>query len=240
MRSKSDQSISVFFPCYNDSKTIGKLIKDALFVLKELTKTYEVIVIDDGSTDGSRELLKDLAKRQPKLKVVFHQSNQGYGGALISGFKNAKYDLCFYTDGDGQYNVKELAILFSLMTEDVNFINGIKMSRHDPTYRIIIGNLYSFMARWLFWLPIQDIDCDFRLVRKSIYSKLDLKSKSGTICIELIKKSQRAGAVFRQVSVHHFERPFGQSQFFRPKHLLRTFWEIIFLWFNLMVKEKFK
>lgn len=233
-------SISVFFPCYNDKKTIGRLVTDSLGILRKLTDNYEVIVVDDGSNDGSPQILKNLAKRFRKFKPVFHEKNQGYGGALRTGFKNATKELVFYTDGDGQYDVKELPILLSLMTKDVDFINGIKMSRHDPTYRIFIGNLYSFVARWLFFLITYDVDCDFRLMRRSILKKLDLKSNSGSICVELVKKAQRSGAKFRQVSVHHRERRWGQSQFFRVDRILTTFFELGRLWIKLMVIDKMK
>ena len=233
-------SISVFFPCYNDAKSIGKLVLDSFLILKKITRDYEVVVVDDGSSDKSREVLKKLAEKHPKLKLVFHKRNLGYGGALRTGFKTVTKELVFYTDGDGQYDVKELPILLSLMTEDVDFVNGIKMSRHDPTYRIFIGNLYSFVARWLFFLPIYDVDCDFRLIRRLLLKKLDLKSNSGSICVELVKSSQRAGVKFRQVSIHHRERRWGQSQFFRIDRILTTFFELGRLWIKLMVIDKMK
>lgn len=235
----SKPSISVFFPCYNDSQSIKSLVVDAFSVLKKLTDTYEVIVIDDGSDDSSRQILKNLTKKYSRLNLIFHNKNQGYGGALRSGFGAAKYDLIFYTDGDGQYDVKELPILVSLMSKDINFINGIKLTRQDPTYRVVIGNLYSFLVRWLFWLPIVDVDCDFRLIRKDLITKLDLKSNSGSICVELVKGAQRSGGKFRQVSIHHFERRFGNSQFFRPDRILFTLFELSRLWIKLMVIDKF-
>ncbi|MBI2034546.1 MAG: glycosyltransferase family 2 protein [Candidatus Levybacteria bacterium] len=235
---KTKEGISVFFPCYNDEKSIDKLVADAFTQLSKLTDRYEVIVIDDGSRDGSRKVLQSLAKQYKDLRLIFHKKNRGYGGALRSGFKAAKYRLVFYTDGDGQYDVKELPILVALMSEDVDFVNGIKLARQDPTYRIVIGNIYSFVTRWLFWLPIVDVDCDFRLIRKSILKRIRLRSNSGSICIELVKKSQRAGASFRQVSIHHYERRFGHSQFFRPKYLLRTFWELTSLWIVVMLLRR--
>lgn len=230
-------SISVFFPCYNDAESIGELIENAFSVLQKLTSDYEVIVIDDASTDKSREVLEELSKRYKKLKLVFHDKNKGYGGALKTGFKEASKELVFYTDGDGQYDVKELPLLLNLMTDDVNFINGIKMTRRDPTYRVLAGNLYSFFARWLFWLPVYDVDCDFRLIKKDLLKKLHLTGGSGSICVELVKKAQRAGGKFRQVSVHHFERKFGQSQFFRPERIFTTLAELAKLWFELMVVD---
>lgn len=231
-------SLSIFFPCYNDERTIGKLVQDAILTVRKLTKDFEVIVVDDSSVDKSREVLKRLSKKYDNLKLIFHKKNMGYGGALKSGFRTSSKKLIFYTDGDGQYDVKELPVLVGLMTKDVDFINGIKMSRHDPTYRIFLGNLYSFLARWLFFLPIYDVDCDFRLMRKKIINKLNLTSSSGSICVELVKKAQREGAKFRQVSVHHYERRYGQSQFFRADRLFSTFWELTNLWIKLMIIRK--
>jgi len=228
------QSISVFFPCYNDAKSIGRLVHDAHRTLAAITKRWEIIVVNDGSTDESADVLKLLAHTIPNMRIVRHQKNLGYGAALRSGFKAAKNDLVFYTDGDGQYDPKELSLLLPLMTADIDFVNGIKISRRDPTYRIVLGNWYSLFARWLFWLPIYDVDCDFRLIRRSIVKKILLTSNSGAICIELVKKAERAGAHFRQVSIHHYERRFGRSQFFRMDRLLSTLTELSVLLWQLM------
>ena len=132
----------------------------------------------------------------------------------------------------------ELPLLVSLMTRDVNFINGIKMERGDARYRIFFGNLHKFFNRWLFWLPVYDVDCDFRLIRKSLLDKINLNSNSGSICIELVKKAQRAGAKFREVSVHHYERKYGQSQFFRVDKIVSTYLDIAKLWLDLNVFGK--
>ncbi len=232
-------SISVFFPCYNDVHTISCLVEKALAILPTLTDKFEVIVIDDGSSDGSQKLLRDLARKYPNVfRPIFHRTNRGYGGALKDGFKNARHDLVFYTDGDGQYDVAELPILWNLMTPDVNFINGIKMERMDFVYRVIVGNFYALLMRWAFLLPIYDVDCDFRLIRRSLLSKLKLKGDGGSICVELVKRAQNAGAKFRQVSVHHYPRRYGESQFFKPIRLMKTFRELIPLWWKLMVKKK--
>lgn len=214
------------------------LVKQVDKILKEICSKYQIIVIDDGSTDGSRELLKEIKKDFSHLEVIFHRKNKGYGGALISGFKAAKYSLVFYTDGDAQYDVAELPILLDLMTKDVNFVNGIKMERQDFAYRVIVGNLYAIAMRWAFFLPIIDVDCDFRLIRKSVIDKLKLRQQSGAICVELVKKAQRAGGKFRQVSVHHRDRVYGQSQFFRVDRVAKTLLDLLKLWWELMIQGK--
>ena len=233
-------SISVFFPCYNDANTIGDLVIEAERQLRQLTDDYEIIVVNDGSSDNSAEVLRQLAATTPRLTVVTHERNRGYGAALRSGFAAATKDLVFYTDGDGQYDVRELPVLLMLLTDDTDFVNGMKMARQDPTYRVHAGNLHRFLMRWLFWLPINDVDCDFRLVRRRILHGIELRSTSGSICVELVKHAQRAGAQFREVSVHHYARRYGQSQFFKPGKILSTYLHLAVMWLELMVVDTFR
>ena len=233
-------SMSVFFPCYNDSMTIGDLVLEAERQLQQLTDDFEIIVVNDGSADNSAEVLRDLQHRVPALRVVTHERNRGYGAALRSGFSAATKDVVFYTDGDGQYDVRELPVLLMLLTDDTDFVNGMKMTRQDPTYRVHAGHLHRFLMRWLFWLPINDVDCDFRLVRRRILQRIDLRSTSGSICVELVKHAQRAGAGFREVSVHHYARRWGQSQFFRPGRILETYLHLASMWIELMVVDRFR
>jgi glycosyltransferase involved in cell wall biosynthesis len=228
-------SISAFFPCYNDEGTIGGLVREVDAQLRCATDDYEIIVVNDGSRDGSAALLAELAQQVPRLKVVTHAVNRGYGGALRSGFAAATKDLVFYTDGDGQYDVKELPIMLALLVDDTDFVNGMKMARSDPAYRVFVGNLHKFVTRWAFWLPIDDVDCDYRLIRRSLLDRIELRSNSGSICVELVKRAQRAGARFRQVSVRHYSRQFGRSQFFRPGRILRTYVELARMWIALLL-----
>jgi glycosyltransferase involved in cell wall biosynthesis len=228
-------SISAFFPCYNDESTIGPLVRRAAEQLALVADDFEILVINDGSQDGSAAVLDSLSRELACLRVITHSSNRGYGGALRSGFSNATKDLIFYTDGDGQYDVRELPLLLMLLTQDTDFVNGMKMTRQDPGYRVFAGNLHRFVTRWSFWLPITDVDCDFRLVRRSIIERVRLTQNSGSICVELVKLSQRAGAQFREVSVHHYARAFGQSQFFRPARIAKTYLDLVRLWVQLML-----
>jgi glycosyltransferase involved in cell wall biosynthesis len=236
----SSPSISAFFPCYNDAPTIGELVRNADCQLRQVTDDYEIIVVNDGSRDDSARVLMALQAELPALKVITHEVNRGYGGALRSGFAAASRDLVFYTDGDGQYDVKELPILLMLMTEDTHFVNGIKMARGDAAYRVHAGNVHKFLMRWSFWLPVIDVDCDFRLIRRSVLERVVLRSNSGSICVELIKDAERAGAQFREVSVHHYPRQFGESQFFRPGRIFKTYVDLARMWIELMIVAKFR
>jgi len=231
-------SITAFFPCYNDAKTIGALVLRADDALRQLTDDHEIIVVNDGSRDDSAAVLQSLLSRVERLRVVTHETNRGYGAALRSGFAHATKDLVFYTDGDGQYDVGEIGILLMLLTDDTHFVNGMKMTRQDPAYRVFVGNLHKFVTRWMFWLPIIDVDCDYRLIRRSILQTITLHSNSGSICVELVKKAQRAGAQFREVSVHHYARQSGGSEFFTLQRILHTYTDLAIMWFELMIAAR--
>ena len=211
------------------------MVLEAKAVAEKLTDNYEVIVIDDGSSDGARELLLDLQKEWPDLKLVFHEKNQGYGGALRSGFKAATKELVFYTDGDAQYDVSELPRLWEKLTPDIDIVNGYKIKRHDPFHRIVIGLVYQSFIRFAFWLPIRDIDCDFRLIRRKVFGSIQLSSTTGTITVELVKKLQNAGFRFAEAPVSHRFRTYGTSQFFNVKRVGKTLWRLLFLWFEVML-----
>jgi glycosyltransferase involved in cell wall biosynthesis len=233
-------SISAFFPCYNDAKTIGDLVVEAERQLRELTHDYEIIVVNDGSRDESAAVLSALSTQVEHLRVVTHPVNRGYGASLRSGFEHSTKELVFYTDGDGQYDVREIPLLLMLLTDDTHLVNGMKMTRHDPPHRVFFGNLHRFVTRWSFWLPINDVDCDFRLIRRSVLEKLRLSSSSGSICVELVKQAQRAGAQFREVSVHHYARRSGVSEFFTPRRILHTYADLAVMWVELMLVAKLK
>lgn len=228
-------SLSIFFPCYNDKGTIASLVLEARRVAERLTDDFEIIVIDDGSSDGSRDLLLELQHQIVQLKLVFHEKNMGYGGALRSGFKTAGKEFIFYTDGDGQYDVKELPLLVEKMVDGIDVVNGYKIKRSDPWHRVVIGYVYQQVMRLVFWLPIKDPDCDFRLLRRKVFDKINLTSSTGTITIELVKKIQQAGFYFAEVGVHHYFRVYGQSQFFNFRRVFKTLYRLVGLWFEVMI-----
>lgn len=230
---RTDKSISVFFPAYNDSGTIASVVITALLTLREVTDDYEVIVINDGSRDFTPHILDELARQYKEVRVIHHPKNRGYGGALRSGFANATKDLVFYTDGDAQYDVRELKLLLAAMNEDVDLVNGYKIERNDPFHRIIIGKLYQYFIKLAFQLQLKDVDCDFRLIHRYVFDKVQLQSDSGVICVELMSKIQDAGFNLAEVPVHHFHRAYGKSQFFNFSRVYRTLSNLARLWIDL-------
>lgn len=231
-------SISVFFPAYNDAGTIASMVALSDRTLRRLTDDYEIIVVNDGSADNTAQVLSELEPLYPHLRVVHHPTNLGYGTALRTGFATATKDLIFYTDGDAQYDVRELEPLLARMTDDVDIVNGYKISRSDPLHRIIIGNIYCWIVKLTFGIRIKDVDCDFRVVRRSAYNRVRLYSASGTICVEMIKSFQDAGLRFAECPVHHYHRIYGQSQFFNFKRLFKTLLDLSRLWWKLVAKRR--
>jgi glycosyltransferase involved in cell wall biosynthesis len=230
--------LSVFFPAYNDSGTIASLVIRAVQVASQLTPDYEVIVVNDGSLDATADIADELAATYPHVRVVHHPRNRGYGGALRTGFATATKDLVFYTDGDAQYDPAEMVALWVRMSEDVDWVNGYKISRSDPVHRIVIGRIYHYTVKLLFGLRVRDVDCDFRLMRRHIFDRVSLEKNSGVICLEMMKKFQDAGFRVAEVPVHHYHRAYGRSQFFNVRRIFKTGIDVMRLWFALVVQKQ--
>lgn len=231
-------SITAFFPAFNDAGTIGSMVVSVIETLEELTDDYEVIVVENGSTDYTVQVLESLAEHYPHLRVFTHREPLGYGGALQVGFASATKDLIFYTDGDAQYDPRELKLLLPALREDIAIVNGWKIDRSDPLHRKVIGRVYHHTVKLLFGFQLRDVDCDFRLIRRDVFDLVELESDSGTICLELVKKLQDAGFSFAEVPVHHYHRTYGQSQFFNFPRLWRTGVQLIQLWWKLVVRRQ--
>jgi glycosyltransferase involved in cell wall biosynthesis len=228
--------LSVFFPAYNDSGTIASMVIRAVQAAAELTSDYEVIVVNDGSADATPAIVDELARTYSHVRVVHHPKNRGYGGALQTGFRSATKELIFYTDGDAQYDPAELAVLWARMTPDADLVNGYKISRSDPLHRVIIGRVYHHIVSLMFGLTVRDVDCDFRLMRRTIFERIDLEKTSGVICLELMKKIEDAGFRIVEVPVHHYHRAFGKSQFFNFRRIAKTGVDVLRLWFALVIR----
>jgi glycosyltransferase involved in cell wall biosynthesis len=229
-------SLSVFFPAYNDAPSLPKLLAKTFEVLELHVADYEVIVVNDASYDDTAAVLEQLRGQYgPRLRVVTHPQNRGYGGALRSGFEAATKEFVFYTDGDSQYDVDELPRLLDLVGPDTGLVNGFKLERHDPAHRIWIGKTYNFCARLLFRIRIRDIDCDYRLIRRSLLQRISLTSTSGTICVELVRKLEMTGCEVVETGVRHYARLYGKSQFFRLRSLATTLYELVRLWVRVVI-----
>jgi glycosyltransferase involved in cell wall biosynthesis len=232
-------AISVFFPCYNDEGTIAETVRIAVATIRKVgVCDAEVIVVNDGSTDGSAAVLAGLTADEPLLRVVTHDRNRGYGGALLSGFGAAKKQWVFYSDGDGQYDPAELELLVQHASEEVDVVQGYKIRRADGPVRAVIGRVYQRFVKFFFGLQIRDTDCDFRLIRHATLDEVELVHTTGVICVELVRKLQDVGARFTEVGVHHYRRVYGKSEFFRVGAIVRTLWGLAGLWIQLVVLRR--
>ena len=235
-------SISAFFPAYNDAGTIASMVVSTDLTLRSLPEKYpcisddyEIVVVNDGSPDHTGQILEELKGRYPRLRVITHERNRGYGGALRTGFASATRDLVFYTDGDAQYDPRELERLVAALGDHVDMVQGYKIARNDPIERKIIGRVYHALVNLLFDLRMRDVDCDFRLIRREVFDVVDLEKNSGVICVELMTKFRQAGGRLVEVPVHHYHRAYGVSQFFNVRRVARVGIDLMKLWFALKV-----
>lgn len=228
------QNISIILPCYNEEKNIARQISYANSTLNKITDDYEIIIVNDGSTDGSRVLLEQLAKDNDKIKVISHKSNLAYGKALKSGFKQATKDLVFFTSMDNQYDINQINTFLQYIVHN-DIVIGYRAKRKDPFYRIFIAKSYNLLIRILYGLEIQDIDCAFKLFRKNVISRLQIKSQYSFIDAEILLKAKKSGYSIKQLEVQHYPRMLGSStvgfkaivltlietiKFYRELHLL--------------------
>ena len=227
--------VSFFFPAYNDGGTIASLVIRAVQVASRLTPDFEVIIVNDGSSDDTRAIADELARTYPQVRAIHHTHNRGYGGALRTGFASATKDLIAYTDGDAQYDPTELELLWQRLTPDVDVVTGYKISRSDPLHRIIIGRVYHHVVKLLFNLRVRDVDCDFRLMRREVFNRVRLERDTGVICLEMMRKIQDAGFRTVEVPVHHYHRAHGRSQFFNFRRVFWTGIDVLKLWVHLVI-----
>ncbi len=233
---KTRHSISVFFPLYNDAPSVGVMVARAVSVLEQCADDWEIILVEDCSPDNVGELADRLAKTDPRIRVIHHKTNRGYGGALRSGFAAARKDLIFYTDGDAQYDPRELSLLLPHI-ETADVVNGYKISRGDRMIRKVLGRIYHVTVKILFGLPLRDVDCDFRLFRREVFDCIELESDSGVICAEMMTKVIGAGFRVVQVPVHHYPRLAGESQFFKLNRVFQLACGVAKQWVKLILFE---
>jgi len=222
-------SISVFFPCYNEQGNIAGVVEKALAVLEKLNADFEVIIVDDGSIDGTGTIADELAGENDRVKVVHHRTNLGYGAALQSGFKAATKELVFYTDGDGQFDIKEMPALLTLM-EKCDIVSCYRLNRQDNLVRKINAWCWTKLVCLLFGMKIRDIDCAFKLYKREIFDKIKLVSTGALIDAEILARAVRKGYRVEQQGVHHYPRTAGAQTGANFRVILRAFKELFRLW----------
>jgi len=219
-------SISVFFPCYNEKENVGRTVENALVALEKLNADFEIIIVDDGSSDGTGQIADEIASRDSRLKAVHHRRNLGYGAALQSGFKAATKELVFYTDGDGQFDINEMPPLLPLI-EQYDIVSCYRLNRQDSIIRKINGWCWTKLACFLFRLKIRDIDCAFKLYKREIFDNIELSSTGALIDAEILARAAGKGYSITQKAVHHYPRTAGTQTGANLRVILRAFKELV-------------
>ena len=226
-------SLSIFFPFWNEEDNMESVVLPAISVAQEVAKKWEIIIVDDGSSDKTLEIAKKLLKKENHIRLVAHKKNRGYGAALKSGFAHAQYEYVVFTDGDGQFDFREVTkFIEKIETSDI--VIGNRIQRHDQPFRHILMNLLKVWDFVFFGFYFKDIDCGFKLFRKEALQKiLPLTSEGAMITTEILAKAIRAKLLIRQVDVHHFPRKAGDQSGGNIRVILRAVRESFVLWRQL-------
>jgi glycosyltransferase involved in cell wall biosynthesis len=230
-------SLSVFFPCYNEEANVENMIRLSQRILPELAEKWEIIPVNDGSKDKTGEIIDRLAKEDPNVHPVHHVKNQGYGGAVISGYNASKYDLVFFTDGDLQFDLRELTLLIEKLDEG-DLILGFRKNRRDPWPRKLNAFMWGSLVKTLFGFKVKDVDCAFKLIKRKVVDKVQLSAGGAMVSTELLARSNRAGFRFVEVGVTHYPRVAGTQTGANFKVILKAFRELFKLYGKIKNQPK--
>ena len=220
------------FPLYKDKSTVKKMIFNSLKVLKKTKKKFDIVIVDDGCPENSGLYAKKISKNIPQVKVLFHKTNKGYGSAIKTGLKNCKGDWIFQTDGDAEYDVKDLFKLLSKSTNS-DLVITYRFKKKYKTGRIIISWIYNLLLRAIFCIDFKDISTGSRLISKKLVKKINLFSNSPFIGAELAIKSYYSGFKVKEVGIHTYPRTFGTGSSVSIKNILLTIKDMIKFYFKI-------
>jgi len=225
-------SLSVFFPAFNEEAIIEKTVTDAVSACAPLTDDLEVLVVDDGSADQTSAIVQRMTIADPRVRLIRHERNRGYGAALRTGFAAARKELVFFSDADGQFDLRELPGLLALVAQ-APVVVGFRIKRNDPPHRLFIAKTYKLIVRLVFGLQVRDIDCAFKLFRRDVFEGILLESNGAFISSELLIKLKRRGVPILERGVNHYPRTTGYSKGAGVGVILKTIKDILRLRFGM-------
>ena len=228
MARRAPTSLTYFFPAYNEAGNLGPMVKQALQVLPGFVDRFQVVIVDDGSTDGTAAEADALAAAHPEVKVEHHPTNRGYGEAIRTGIKASDGDVIAYTDGDRQFDLAELSLLWPEL-EDADVVVGYRIKRADPPHRLFIAWTYNRLLRLVFGLRVRDVDCAFKLIRREVADAVDPDAGGAFFSAEFLLRARHLGFTVVEVGVHHYPRVVGSPKGATPAVILRTVREMMAL-----------
>jgi glycosyltransferase involved in cell wall biosynthesis len=219
--------LSCFFPAFNEGANIGAVLDEALATLPRFAESFEVIVVDDGSSDDTAAIVREYAMRHPEVRLVSHERNLGYGEALQSGLKASRGRVVFFTDGDRQFRLEDIARLLPAF-ETADLVAGFRIDRSDPWYRMAVARVYHWALRAVYGIRFHDVDCAFKLIRREVLDAVldKLESRSAFISPELLIRARLAGFRTVEVGVPHYPRVAGKAKGVTFQVVMRTLQEM--------------
>jgi glycosyltransferase involved in cell wall biosynthesis len=218
--------ISIVLPCLDEEGNVVGAVHDALAACERYAADGEVIVVDDGSTDRTRALATALVERHPNVRLIVHRVNRGYGAALRSGIAAARMPFVLLTDADRQFDLDQLGVFVPLVA-DADLVVGYRRRRQDPVGRRVNGRCWNWLVRRLYRIDVRDVDCAFKLVRRSLVERLELTSEGAMISTELLVKARLAGATLAEAGVDHRRRTSGEQSGASPHVVILAFRELV-------------
>jgi glycosyltransferase involved in cell wall biosynthesis len=225
-------SLTLVLPAFNEEANIGVVVRDALKILPRFADAFEIIVVDDGSRDGTTREVAAIAAEDARVRLVRHERNRGYGAALTTGFRESIGDYILFMDADRQFDIRDLRLL-SPFASEYDIVAGFRMERSDRLHRRVFAEAFNVVVRVLFGVHLRDIDCAFKLFRGDLLREMPLTSPGALINTEIQAKARRQGAKLQQVGVHHFPRVAGQPTGGSPRVILRAMRETLLLWWRM-------
>lgn len=232
---KKVSELSIFFPFWNEEKNIKRVATDAMAVAKDVAEKWEIILVDDGSTDDTLKIAKELAKKNKNIRVVSHTPNRGYGAALREGLTAAKYKYIVFADGDGQFDFSQVSLLIDAI-KGKDMAIGFRKKRRDEKIliRLLLMYLLKVWAFILFRFYVKDIDCGFKLFKKSsIETIMPLRSDGAMITTEILAKAKARKLQIAQVGVDHYPRKYGEQTGANLQVVIRAVFESLLLWWDI-------
>lgn len=216
--------LSAVMPAYNEQEVLSMALSEAATALDELCEIWELVVVDDGSTDRTPEILKQLQDKNSRIRVLTLEHHSGYSRALIRGFSKCRYRAIFFTDADAQFDLYDIAKLYAKLGE-VDMVAGYRIGRRDRLIRRVVSGAYNLLQGWVLGIDVRDVNCAFKLFRRSFFDRVRLSSNGFLIDAELYARAQRAGLTWAQVAVPHRPRQLGRTTI-RASTVLETLREL--------------